>query len=165
MFPIQNFQMTEIIGGRLISRVTWTVDMPPWPEWDDMDILSANDELGFVNDYVANECTYKEDGDRDIWKAPNDFFADGFGDCEDHCVGKYALLRGLGWQSSRMAVLAIKDVDGARHAVLCVEHSMAGPVILDNRTPIIHRLEDAGWLTPIYAVNEKHAWFYRRETP
>ena len=120
------------------------------------------DQLRAVNDYVTQTCAYVEDV-IDQWKSPTAFFADKAGDCEDHCVGKYALLRNIGWAASDLGVFVGRDIDGVAHALL---GARLGPLVdgdielLDNRTPIIRPSAQATWFTPFYGVNEDSSWFY-----
>ena len=90
---------------------------------------------------------------------PTEFFSAKGGDCEDHCVGKYALLRNIGWVADDLGVFAGRDIDGAAHALL---GARVGDDIqlLDNRTPIIRPSAEAPWFTPFYGVNEDTSWFY-----
>ncbi|MCZ6510823.1 MAG: transglutaminase-like cysteine peptidase [Alphaproteobacteria bacterium] len=116
------------------------------------------DQLRAVNDYVTQTCAYVEDV-IDQWKSPTEFFQARAGDCEDHCVGKYALLRNIGWLVADLGVFAGRDIDGVGHALL---GARVGDDIqlLDNRTPIIRPSAEAPWFTPFYGVNEDTSWFY-----
>lgn len=116
------------------------------------------DQLHAVNDYVTQTCAYVEDV-IDQWKSPTEFFAAAAGDCEDHCVGKYALLRNIGWTADDLGVFAGRDIDGVGHALLGAR--LDGDIqLLDNRTPIIRPSAQAPWFTPFYGVNEASSWFY-----
>lgn len=116
------------------------------------------DQLRAVNDYVTQTCAYVEDV-IDQWKSPTEFFQARAGDCEDHCVGKYALLRNIGWPAADLGVFAGRDIDGVGHALLGAR--VGDDVqLLDNRTPIIRPSAEAPWFTPFYGVNEDTSWFY-----
>lgn len=116
------------------------------------------DQLEAINDYVTRTCAYiAETSDR--WLSPTEFFAASGGDCEDHCIGKYALLRNIGWQASDLGVIVGRDIDRVVHALL---GARVGDDIqlLDNRTPIIRPSADAAWFAPFYGVNEDTSWVY-----
>lgn len=116
------------------------------------------DQLRTVNDYVTQTCAYVEDV-IDQWKSPTEFFQARAGDCEDHCVGKYALLRNIGWLAADLGVFAGRDIDGVGHALLGARFG-DDIQLLDNRTPIIRPSAEAPWFTPFYGVNEDTSWFY-----
>lgn len=142
---------------QLSDRVDWTLAATP-AEIAAVADAAARDQLIAVNDYVTATCAYVEDV-IDQWQSPTDFFAAKAGDCEDHCVGKYALLRNIGWSASDLGVIVGRDIDGQAHALLGAR--LDGDIqLLDNRTPIIHPSAEAGWFTPFYGVNEDSSWFY-----
>ena len=146
---------------QLSDRVDWSLADTP-AEIAAVAGDPPHDQLRAVNDYVTGTCAYAADV-IDQWKSPTEFFQARAGDCEDHCVGKYALLRNIGWGADDLGVFAGRDIDGAGHALL---GARVGPLvdgdiqILDNRTPIIRPSAEAGWFTPFYGVNENSSWFY-----
>ncbi len=146
---------------QLSDRVEWSLAETP----DEIAAVSDDpplDQLRAVNAYVSRICAYVEDV-IDQWKSPTEFFLAEAGDCEDHCVGKYALLRNIGWAADDLGVFAGRDIDGVGHALL---GARIGPLvdgdiqILDNRTPIIRPTTEAPWFTPFFGVNETNSWFY-----
>jgi len=148
---------TPLPTTQLSDRVDWRLADTP-AEIAALAGAPPLEQLQAVNDYVSNTCAYVEDT-IDHWKSPGECFADAAGDCEDHCVAKYALLRNLGWAAADLGVFVGRDIDGAGHALLGArvgDHIQ----LLDNRTPIIHTADDAGWFTPFYGVNEDSSWFY-----
>lgn len=152
---------TPLPTTQLSDRVEWSLADTP----DEIAAIADDpplDQLRAVNDYVTRICAYVEDV-IDQWKSPTEFFQARAGDCEDHCVGKYALLRNIGWAAEDLGVFAGRDIDGVGHALL---GARIGPLvdgdiqILDNRTPIIRPTTEAPWFTPFYGVNEASSWFY-----
>jgi predicted transglutaminase-like cysteine proteinase len=152
---------TLLPTSQLSDRVDWSFTDTP----AEITAVASDpplDQLRAVNDYVTRTCAYVEDV-IDQWKSPVEFFQAEAGDCEDHCVGKYALLRNIGWEASDLGVFAGRDIDGAGHALLGahIGSLVDGDIqILDNRTPIIRPSAEAGWFTPFYGVNEARSWFY-----
>ena len=147
--PLPTTQLSDRVDWDLAdtpAEITALADQPPL------------DQLRLVNDYVTRTCAYVEDV-IDQWKSPTEFFSAKAGDCEDHCVGKYALLRNLGWAVADLGVFAGRDIDGVGHAL---PGARVGDdiQILDNRTPIIRPSAEAGWFTPFFGVNEANSWFY-----
>lgn len=142
---------------QLSDRVEWSFAETP-AEIAAVADDPALDQLRVVNDYVTQTCVYAEDV-IDQWKSPTEFFQAKAGDCEDHCVGKYALLRNIGWVANDLGVFVGRDIDGQAHALL---GARVGDDIqlLDNRSPIIRPSADAPWFTPFYGVNEASSWFY-----
>jgi predicted transglutaminase-like cysteine proteinase len=148
---------TPLPTTQLSERVDWSFAETP----DEIAAVADDpllDQLRAVNDYVTRTCAYVEDV-IDHWKSPAEFFADNAGDCEDHCVGKYALLRNIGWAAEDLGVFVGRDIDGVGHALLGAR--VGDDIqILDNRTPIIRPSAEAPWFTPFYGVNEASSWFY-----
>ncbi len=148
--PLQTTQLSDRVEWSLAEtpvEIAALADQPPL------------DQLRAVNDYVTRTCAYVREA-IDHWQSPAEFFQAKGGDCEDHCVGKYALLRNLGWAANDLGVLVGRDVDGETHALL---GARVGDDIqlLDNRTPIIRPSAEAAWFAPFYGVNENSSWFYR----
>ena len=147
--PLPTTQLSDRVDWDLAdtpAEIAALADQPPL------------DQLRLVNDYVTRTCAYVEDV-IDQWKSPTEFFSAKTGDCEDHCVGKYALLRNLGWAVADLGVFAGRDIDGVGHALLGAR--VGDDIqILDNRTPIIRPSAEADWFTPFYGVNENSSWFY-----
>jgi predicted transglutaminase-like cysteine proteinase len=142
---------------QLSDRVEWSFAETP-PEIAAVADAEPLDQLRAVNDYVTATCAYVEDV-IDQWKSPTEFFTAKAGDCEDHCVGKCALLRNIGWATVDLGVFAGRDIDGAGHALLGAR--VGDDIqILDNRTPIIRPSSQAPWFTPFFGVNEDSSWFY-----
>ena len=77
--------------SQLSDRVDWRLAATP-AEIAAIANAAPADQLRTVNDYVTQTCTYVADV-IDRWQSPTEFFQAQAGDCEDHCVGKYALLR------------------------------------------------------------------------
>lgn len=77
-----------------------------------------------VNNKVNSYKYIPEAKGQDIWKSPEQFYADGGGDCEDAAVAKMALLPDY---ESYVVVGYLPD--GQAHAVLLV----GGEYVLDNR--------------------------------
>jgi predicted transglutaminase-like cysteine proteinase len=142
---------------QLSDRVEWSFAETP-AEIAALADQPPLDQLRAVNDYVTSTCAYVADV-IDHWKSPAEFFSTKGGDCEDHCVGKYALLRNLGWAPDDLGLIVGRDVDGQTHALL---GARVGDEIqlLDNRTPIIRPSAEAAWFAPFYGVNENSSWFY-----
>jgi predicted transglutaminase-like cysteine proteinase len=142
---------------QLSDRVEWSFAETP-AEIAALADQPPLDQLRAVNDYVTRTCAYVSDV-IDHWKSPAEFFSAKGGDCEDHCVGKYALLRNLGWAPDDLGLIVGRDVDGQTHALL---GARVGDEIqlLDNRTPIIRPSAEAAWFAPFYGVNENSSWFY-----
>ena len=141
----------------LSARVEWSFADTP-AEISAVADATPADQLRAVNDHVTRTCAFVEDV-IDHWQSPTEFFLAKAGDCEDHCVGKYALLRNIGWAASDLGVFVGRDIDGVAHALLGA--GIADDIeILDNRTPIIRPSAQAPWFTPFYGVNEDASWFY-----
>ena len=148
---------TPLPTTQLSDRVDWAFAETP-PEIAAVANAAPLDQLTAVNDYVTQTCAYVEEV-IDHWKSPTEFFAAAAGDCEDHCVGKYALLRNIGWAAADLGVFVGRDIDGQAHALLGARIGDDAQ-LLDNRTPIIRPTAEAGWFTPFYGVNEESSWFY-----
>jgi len=121
-------------------------------------------QLGRVNSYL-NKYRYIIDpvnwGVRDYWEIPKEFFAK-FGDCEDYAIVKYISLRALGWKAEDMKIIVLQDLNlKIAHAILAVNFEKK-EMILDNQIGLVIDSKRIKHYLPIYAVNEKGWWRYKR---
>ncbi|MEM8837496.1 MAG: transglutaminase-like cysteine peptidase [Pseudomonadota bacterium] len=92
--------------------------------------------LNRVNRIVNDAITYREDyeayGHLDYWAHASETARNGYGDCEDFAILKYAMLRALGVPAESLSLVVLKDKDrNLYHAVLAVNTNQ-GYFILDN---------------------------------
>ena len=91
-------------------------------------------ELGTINSKV-NQYAYIGE-EVDTWKTPEDFYADGGGDCEDFAIAKYVLVD----SKYTREIMVVWDVPREKyHAVLLVQ----GYWILDNIKKDVYKITDA----------------------
>jgi predicted transglutaminase-like cysteine proteinase len=114
--------------------------------------------LEAVNRLVNRAILYTSDlaqhGVPDVWSPPLASLRSGRGDCEDYAIAKYALLRETGTAEQDLRILLVRDRSAREdHAVLAVRDRNSW-VILDNRRPALATDSEAGYLTPMYALNE-----------
>jgi predicted transglutaminase-like cysteine proteinase len=119
---------------------------------------SGRTRLETVNRLVNRAIVYTSDlaqhGAPDVWSAPLASLRSGRGDCEDYAIAKYALLREAGIPEQDLRILLVRDRSIREdHAVLAVK-DYDGWVILDNRRSTLAADNEAGYLTPMYALNE-----------
>lgn len=174
MFPWPGYEPIDI-GTGMAGRVDWEFEDSAWPEFDgDPGIEQANFLVNQDIEYVPDIGDY--------WQSPDETWARKTGDCEDFCIGKYALLKRIGEGAyTDMAMVVGQDVmnahDGKRevHALLFVSKTIreaenekwafriGQTVVLDNRTPLIKPdTEYHKFFTPMYAVDEEKTWFYKK---
>lgn len=113
--------------------------------------------LETVNRLVNRAILYTSDlaqyGVLDVWSAPLASLRSGRGDCEDYAIAKYALLRETGIAEQDLRILLVRDRSVREdHAVLAVRDRDSW-VILDNRRSALATDGEAGYLTPMYALN------------
>jgi predicted transglutaminase-like cysteine proteinase len=116
---------------------------------------------------LVNENVYLSDA-ADVWKSPLEFFAQR-GDCEDYVIAKWASLKKLGFDESRLRLLIVTDtVTRQPHAVLAVDMP-DGTYILDNQNREVKRHEELRYPTtgewhyqPIFALTRTKQWLYGR---
>lgn len=113
--------------------------------------------LETVNRLVNRAILYTSDlaqhGVLDLWSAPLASLRSGRGDCEDYAIAKYALLREAGTAEQDLRILLVRDRSVREdHAVLAVRDRDTW-VVLDNRRSTIAVDSEAGYLTPMYALN------------
>lgn len=126
----------------------------------------AMEQLVGVNRLV-NENAYQADA-ADVWRSPLEFFAQR-GDCEDYAIAKYASLKKLGFDESRMRLLIVTDTATRQaHAVLAVDMPDA-TYILDNQNRDVKPHEalkyphSGEWhYQPIFALSRTKQWLYGR---
>ena len=117
---------------------------------------------------LVNENAYQGDA-ADVWRSPLEFFAQR-GDCEDYAIAKYASLRRLGFDESRMRLLIVTDtVTRGAHAVLAVDLA-DGTYILDNVNRQVKKHEELVYPSgephyrPVMGLSRTRAWLYGRPT-
>lgn len=115
---------------------------------------------------LVNETAYKGDAG-DTWSTPLEFFANR-GDCEDYAIAKYASLKRLGFDESRMRMLIVTDtVTRQAHAVLAVDMP-DGTYILDNQNRETKRHEELKYASgeshyqPLFGLSRTKQWLYGR---
>ena len=91
-------------------------------------------EFDAVNTYVNRFIAYERDADVDDWTGPFEVLTDRAGDCEEYALMKWAILRAIGVEQSKMAVTVVRDLVARRlHAFLVVRVGNR-TVVLDSRT-------------------------------
>ena len=92
---------------------------------------SAYEALSLVNGAVNHLVRYRADRD-DVWSTPGETIARGAGDCEDFAIAKMSMLREMGYGSSQLQLVVLRNKkSGAFHAVLVV-HVGDANYVLDN---------------------------------
>ncbi|MCA0405374.1 MAG: transglutaminase-like cysteine peptidase [Proteobacteria bacterium] len=92
-------------------------------------------------------------GMADYWASPLEVVMKA-GDCEDFAIAKYMMLRQLGFATSRMKIVALRDhASGEFHAVLAVRHEDTW-VFLDNRIADLSHESDYTDTTPLAMVDD-----------
>lgn len=117
-----------------------------------------------------NKFTYISDyehmGKADYWQSPEEFIANGKGDCEDYAIAKYsALLRmGVNPDSLRMAYVVVTNRGSEEaHMVLLLEHE-DDFWVLDNMVDSIDLLSQRKDIFTVYSFNTHQLWTHHRKT-
>ncbi len=111
--------------------------------------------------YVVDQVNYQVD---DYWATPGQFFAK-MGDCEDYAIAKYLTLLALGWDSAKLRVVAVQDMNlKIPHAVLAITQGDE-VFILDNQIQQVMAAEKIKHYRPIYSVNDKSWWLHKVPPP
>lgn len=115
---------------------------------------------------LVNDTAFQADAG-DVWKTPLEFFAQR-GDCEDYSIAKYASLKKLGFDESRMRLLIVTDtVTRQQHAVLAVDMPDA-TYILDNVNRETKRQDELKYPSgewhyqPMFALSRSKQWLFGR---
>ena len=117
-------------------------------------------QIKWVNSFM-NKSRYIQDnknwGKKDYWAAPGEFFTK-FGDCEDYSIAKYMGLKYLGFDTKRLRIVAVKDMNlKVGHAILAVYHDNR-IIILDNQIRVMVDSRQISHYNPVYSINE-YAWW------
>ncbi len=117
-----------------------------------------------VNRYM-NKARYILDpvnwGKKDYWATPGQFMAK-FGDCEDYAIAKYMSLKQLGFKTSEMRVVAVKDLNlKIGHAVLVV-YLNGKALILDNQIRKVVEAKVIKHYVPVFSINQKYWWHHKK---
>jgi predicted transglutaminase-like cysteine proteinase len=119
-------------------------------------------QLAAVN-RIVNENRYRSDL-ADTWSTPLEFF-ERQGDCEDFVIAKMVSLEKLGFESSRMRMLIVKDtISGQAHAVLAVDMPDA-TYILDNQSQLVLKHDEIKVggrhvYEPLFGLARDKQWLY-----
>ena len=121
---------------------------------------SALEQLRWVNHFF-NRWPYRLDLDvykqSDYWATPGEFMRLS-GDCEDYAITKYFALRALGFPSSSLRLVIVKDhIRNIAHAVLSVTIDNEN-LILDSISDIILTDKHYTHYRPQYSLNEDYRW-------
>ena len=121
------------------------------------------DQIKAVNNFM-NKSRYIQDkknwGKKDYWAAPGEFLAK-FGDCEDYAIAKYMALKYLGFDTNKMRIAAVKDMNlKVGHAILAV-YFQNRIVILDNQIKVVADSRKIRHYNPVYSINEHNWWRHR----
>jgi hypothetical protein len=117
----------------LLASISYAEPLKPFPKWDrvvkamgDIEPLDPSIKLDVkkqavdTDRFIDGKYKYMPDAE-DIWKAPQEFQADGGGDCEDFAVAKYYYLLKAGVPDKQMRIMVGLTADQEIHAVLVVE--------------------------------------------
>lgn len=102
-------------------------------------------------------------GQEEYWATPREFMARS-GDCEDYAIAKYYALRSLGFAPEKLRLAgAWNRRRGEAHAVLLVyvNGQSEAPLLLDNYSDKLRRLEELPHYQMQYYVNEEYLWLMR----
>jgi len=111
--------------------------------------------------YVVDMVNYQVD---DYWATPGQFFAK-MGDCEDYAIAKYLTFLALGWDSTKLRVVAVQDMNlKVPHAVLAIQQGDE-VLILDNQIQQVMPADKIKHYRPIYSVNGTSWWLHRVPPP
>lgn len=125
-------------------------------------IKNQEDLLDSVNEFF-NDWEYILDIDNwdlsDYWEIPSEFL-EMSGDCEDYAIIKYYTLKKLGYDTSKLRIVVLKDIvrNGA-HAVLAVYQNNQ-IYILDNLSTIALTDDMLTQYVPYYSINEDSKWIH-----
>jgi predicted transglutaminase-like cysteine proteinase len=110
-----------------------------------------------VNLSIRPTSDWAQYGYADFWASPLQTLGSGAGDCEDYAIVKYLVLRELGFSSSDLRLVIVRDdKHQTEHAVTAIRYEQRW-LILDNRTLAILDAEDANHYRPLYALHQDDA--------
>ncbi|MDX1836693.1 transglutaminase-like cysteine peptidase [Legionella taurinensis] len=128
---------------------------------------STLDKLKATNDFF-NQFHFEKDsgyqGVTDYWKTPEEFIADGSGDCEDFSIAKYFTLLALDLPLNTLRITYVKSVTlNQAHMVLAYYPTpQSEPLVLDNLVSDILPASKRPDLVPIYSFNGKGLWLAKQ---
>ncbi len=127
----------------------------------------ADVQLEKVNSFF-NQFYYESDlqsrGVEDYWKSPDEFIADGGGDCEDYAIIKYFTLITLGIPAERLRITYVTSLKLQQaHMVLSYYPTPeAEPLILDSLESKIMKSSKRTDLKPVYSFNGDGLWLAKQ---
>ena len=131
------------------------------------------DELALVHkvDRFVNQAEYRTDQARfareDVWSAPDEFFSQAEGDCEDFAIAKYFTLIAMGVPMERLQLVYGKLTDtDTEHMVLRYQPGNgASALLLDNITLTATTEDVRKDFQPIYQFDQQHLWLMNNGEP
>lgn len=115
-----------------------------------------------------NQFYFEKDNDyqgiTDYWKTPEEFIADGGGDCEDFAIAKYFTLLALDIPIDTLRITYVKSVKlNQAHMVLSYyPNPDAEPLVLDNLISEILPASKRPDLIPVYSFNGDGLWLAKQ---
>lgn len=133
----------------------------------------GQDELALVNkvDRFVNRADYRTDQARfardDVWSAPDEFFSQGEGDCEDFAIAKYFTLIALGVPMKRLQLVygKLTDTDTEHMLLRYLPPHSDTALLLDNMTPTATAEHVRTDFRAIYQFDHQHLWLIRNGAP
>lgn len=99
-------------------------------------------------------------GLNDYWATPFQFMRKN-GDCEDYAIGKYMVLKALGFPVDQMRIVVLMDLNlNLVHAVLVVNVD-GQSLLLDNQIRNVVQVSTVHHYQPYYSLNEKGWWMHK----
>lgn len=99
-------------------------------------------------------------GVNDYWATPFQFMRKN-GDCEDYAIGKYMVLKALGFPVDKMRIVVLMDLNlNLVHAVLVVDLD-GQSLLLDNQIRSVVPVSTVHHYQPYYSLNETGWWMHK----
>lgn len=108
-----------------------------WTDWQNMvlQIRNSDNPVRKVQELVEHNIRFRNEiGSNDHWQSPLQTLRQGAGDCEDHMILKFALLKSAGFDNKDLQFIMLKTANGLGHAVLKVIGDQ--DYYLDNRNAV-----------------------------
>lgn len=128
---------------------------------------SLMEKLRQTNNFF-NQFYFEKDNDyqgiTDYWKTPEEFIADGGGDCEDFAIAKYFTLLALDIPITTLRITYVKSLKlNQAHMVLSYyPNPDAEPLVLDNLEGEILPASKRPDLIPVYSFNGDGLWLAKQ---
>lgn len=156
-------RIVEVYGVNGQKRVLeWQKLIQEPPAGNELDIIDKVNQFFNKIEFIADDIHWEK---KDYWATPIEFLGSGGGDCEDFSIAKYATLKALGVDETKLNITYVKSLKLKQAHMVLTYFSTPGstPLVIDNLTNQILSAPKRTDLLPIYSFNGTGLWLAKQQ--